>query len=113
MSEATDLYELDGRAFWEALSKIYEPSLLQRFSIEPPKKGHLKIALSEAEQELAAAAAKHNDGQHRFAFILAVSAALRVLGTVGATKEQQEIYRHLYRALCGLDRGSVERPYAA
>jgi hypothetical protein len=108
MSEATDLFELPDPAFWEALSRLFDPTSIQSFSIDPPNRGYLKIALQEAERELAAAAAKQEDGQHRFAYILAVSAAHRVFAALGATDQQREVFRHLYRALSGLERGSSE-----
>ena len=74
ISHATELFALREPDYWEALKAIIGPAQIPSLEVN----GHLKVALREAEIELAAAAQKHKEGHHRLAFTIAVQAALRL-----------------------------------
>ena len=95
--KAADFFGLPDDQYWQELSRMAQPTDIKPLCIN----GHVEIALAEAEKELASAAAKHQAGEHRFAFMLAAQAALRVFVSAGTSFEQQEIYRHLWRVLGG------------
>ncbi len=83
VSEVLRFSKLRGTAQRQAISKLYPESSLHRLSVDFPNLGHVKTALREVEHGLAAAAAKHKAGEHRFAFVLALQAANRVFAEAG------------------------------
>jgi hypothetical protein len=108
--KAADFFDLPDGAYRKALEQMVGncDQLVPAFSSDWRMKLALNgDALELAALELSAAAIKHEAGEFRFAFMLAVQAALTVFSSFGASPEQEEIYRHMYRALVGLDVGSI------